>query len=123
MRLGYNTNGLAHHRLTDAIALLAEEGYQSVAITLDAGALDPYEDPRSSPGRSPGFDRCLDRHGLDRVVETGARFLLNPRKKHDPTLNGRRSRSPGRADRLPAQGHRPGERAERGLRLALVGQP
>ena len=32
MRLGYNTNGLAHHRLTDAIALLADEGYQSVAL-------------------------------------------------------------------------------------------
>ena len=45
MRLGYNTNGLAHHRLLDAIALLAEEGYESVALTLDAGALDPYEAP------------------------------------------------------------------------------
>ena len=37
MRLGYNTNGLAHHRLVDAIDLLADEGYQSIAITLDAG--------------------------------------------------------------------------------------
>ena len=45
MRLGYNTNGLAHHRLLDAIDLLADEGYPSVAITLDAGRLDPYEDP------------------------------------------------------------------------------
>ena len=45
MRLGYNTNGLAHHRLLDAIDLLAEEGYASIAITLDAGALDPYEEP------------------------------------------------------------------------------
>ena len=26
MRLGYNTNGLAHHRLLDAIDLLADEG-------------------------------------------------------------------------------------------------
>ncbi len=45
MRLGYNTNGLAHHRLVDAIDLLADEGYQSVAITLDAGALDPFDEP------------------------------------------------------------------------------
>ena len=37
MKLGYNTNGLAHHRLVDAIELLADLGYQSVAITLDAG--------------------------------------------------------------------------------------
>ncbi len=84
MLLGYNTNGLAHHRLSDAINLLAEEGYKSVALTLDAGALDPDADD---------LDRqvnlaveSLDRHGLSRVVETGARFLLNPRKKHDPTL-------------------------------------
>ena len=45
MQLGYNTNGLAHHRLLDAIELLADEGFSSVAITLDAGALDPYEEP------------------------------------------------------------------------------
>ena len=35
MFLGYNTNGLAHHDLLDAIALLAEIGYRGVAITLD----------------------------------------------------------------------------------------
>src|SRR5262249_1004279 len=29
---------------------------------------------------------CLDRRGMARVVETGARYLLNPRIKHDPTL-------------------------------------
>jgi sugar phosphate isomerase/epimerase len=84
MRLGYNTNGLAHHRLGEALTLLAEEGYESVALTLDAGVLDPY---------GPDLDRQLretrdrlDRLGLARVVETGARFLLNYRKKHDPTL-------------------------------------
>jgi L-ribulose-5-phosphate 3-epimerase len=86
MRLGYNTNGLAHHRLTDAIALLADEGYQSVAITLDAGVLDPYEEPTILARQVAHVRSCLDRHGLDRVVETGARYLLNPRKKHDPTL-------------------------------------
>jgi L-ribulose-5-phosphate 3-epimerase len=86
MRLGYNTNGLAHHRLLDAIDLLAEEGYESVALTLDAGALDPYAD-RSDLARDVASVRSqLDALGLARVVETGARYLLNPRKKHDPNL-------------------------------------
>ncbi len=86
MRLGYNTNGLPHHRLLDAIDLLAEEGYQSVAITLDAGALDPYQDGVDLDRQVAAVVDRLDRRGLARVVETGARFLLNPRKKHDPTL-------------------------------------
>jgi sugar phosphate isomerase/epimerase len=89
MKLGYNTNGLAHHRLVDAIELLADEGYQSVAITLDAGALDPYDDPASLDRQVRQVRSALDRHGLSRVIETGARFLLNPRVKHDPTLMDR----------------------------------
>jgi sugar phosphate isomerase/epimerase len=86
MRLGYNTNGLAHHRLLDAIDLLADEGYASIAITLDAGALDPYEEPAFLARQVRQVRSELDRHGLARVVETGARYLLNPRLKHDPTL-------------------------------------
>jgi sugar phosphate isomerase/epimerase len=86
MRLGYNTNGLAHHRLVDAIHLLADEGYESVAITLDCGALDPYQDSASLEREANAVRAALDRRGLARVIETGARYLLNPRKKHDPTL-------------------------------------
>jgi L-ribulose-5-phosphate 3-epimerase len=86
MRLGYNTNGLAHHRLLDAIDLLSDEGYQSVALTLDAGALDPYEDPSILSRQVSAVRSTLDRHGMARVIETGARYLLNPRMKHDPTL-------------------------------------
>ena len=41
MFLGYNTNGLAHHDLFDAVALLAEIGYRGVAITIDHNALPP----------------------------------------------------------------------------------
>lgn len=87
MRLGYNTNGLAHHRLIDAIDLLADEGYGGVALTLDVGALDPYS---NSLGQELHVvaDR-LDERGLARVVETGARFLLDPRLKHGPTLLSR----------------------------------
>ncbi len=86
MKLGYNTNGLAHHRLVDAIELLADEGYESVAITLDAGALDPYDEPSALARQVNQVRAALDRRGLARVIETGARYLLNPRKKHDPTL-------------------------------------
>jgi sugar phosphate isomerase/epimerase len=86
MRLGYNTNGLAHHRLLDAIDLLVDFGFQSVAITLDAGALDPYQEPADLSRELARVREALDRRGLHRVIETGARYLLNPRLKHDPTF-------------------------------------
>ncbi len=86
MQLGYNTNGLAHHRLADALNLLADEGYCSVALTLDAGALDPFDDPAHLRRQLDQTRRLLADRGLACVVETGARFLLNPRLKHDPTL-------------------------------------
>jgi sugar phosphate isomerase/epimerase len=81
---GYNTNGFAHHRLEDALAVLAELGYRSVAITLDYHALNPF-DPnlRQQVAAVRGL---LERLRLRSVIETGARFLLDPRRKHRPTL-------------------------------------
>jgi len=84
MHLGYNTNGFAHHEPFDALALLAEIGYRSVAITLDHGPLNPFAD-----GWSANLKRLKDelkRLSLKSVIETGARFLLSPRIKHEPTL-------------------------------------
>jgi sugar phosphate isomerase/epimerase len=57
-----------------------------VAITLDAGVLDPYQDASDLEREIRSVRSALDQHGLARVVETGARYLLNPRVKHDPTL-------------------------------------
>ena len=84
MNLGYNTNGLAHHDLFDAIELLAEIGYRSVAITLDHGPLAP--DNRDLPASLARLRRALRVLGLRSVLETGGRFLLDPREKHEPTL-------------------------------------
>ena len=84
MQLGYNTNGLAHHRLSDALRLLAAMGYRSVAITLDHGALNPYESDFEQQLRDTR--QLLDELELRSVVETGARFLLDPNRKHEPTL-------------------------------------
>jgi L-ribulose-5-phosphate 3-epimerase len=84
MRFGFNTNGFAHHRLEDALTLLAELGYESAALTLDFHALNPYEP--DVLGRAAALRRLLDRLHLRSVVETGARFLLDIRRKHQPTL-------------------------------------
>ncbi len=82
-RLAYNTNGLAHHRLEDAFALLADLGYEGVAITPDVGQLDPL---RATPADVVRVRREAERRGLSLALETGARYLLDPRRKHFPTL-------------------------------------
>ncbi|MBN2022651.1 MAG: sugar phosphate isomerase/epimerase [Pirellulales bacterium] len=84
MYLGYNTNGLAHHELFDAVAVVAECGYRGVAITIDHHALNPREKDRQE--RLERLRRRLEDLRLRSVVETGARFLLDPRHKHEPTL-------------------------------------
>ncbi len=84
MLIGYNTNGLAHHDPFEAIELLAEIGYRSVALTLDHGRLNPFADGFRSQLAS--LRRLLERLKLRNVVETGARYLLDPRRKHEPTL-------------------------------------
>jgi L-ribulose-5-phosphate 3-epimerase len=84
MYLGYNTNGLAHHRLEDAIRLLSELGYQGVAITIDHGALSP-----NSGALNADLSRIrslLEKRQMRCVIETGARYLLDYRRKHHPTL-------------------------------------
>jgi len=84
MFLGYNTNGLAHHDLFDAVALLAEIGYRGVAITIDHNALPPGG--RYAGQRIVRLRSLLEKLGMRSVIETGARFLLDPRVKHEPTL-------------------------------------
>lgn len=84
LRYAYNTNGLTSHRLDDALALLADAGYDGVALTLDVAHHDPFAPDLA--GRTAALAQRLDELGLASVVETGARFLLDPRRKHQPTL-------------------------------------
>lgn len=82
-RLGYNTNGLAHHRALDALELVAELGYEALSITPDVGQLDPFRLDREEVA---SVRARADELGLELTLETGARFLLDPLRKHHPNL-------------------------------------
>ncbi len=83
LRLAYNTNGLAHHRLADAIDLIADLGYDGLALTPDVPHLDPFTATPSEIDRVAGH---LARRGLGVCIQTGARFVLDLARKHQPTL-------------------------------------
>lgn len=101
MFLGYNTNGLAHHELFDAVALLADLGYRGVAITIDHGVLSPRDEAWRE--QLVQLRRRLQQLNMRSVIETGARFLLDPREKHEPTLLSRDAGA--RASRLEFYQH------------------
>ena len=84
LRLGYNTNGFNCHSLESALDIISELGYRGVAITLDNYILNPY-DPDLN--RKLALTKAmLKKRSLACVIETGARFLLDSRRKHEPTL-------------------------------------
>ncbi len=84
LRFAYNTNGTANHRLDDALRLIADAGYDGVALTLDHHHFDPFAPELSR--RTEQLAKQLQSLRLGVVIETGARFLLDPRHKHEPTL-------------------------------------
>ncbi|MFF9238693.1 sugar phosphate isomerase/epimerase family protein [Streptomyces sp. NPDC014801] len=84
LRFGYGTNGLADLRLDDALGLLADLGYDGVGLTLDHMHLDPLAPDHAA--RTRHVARRLAALGLTVTVETGARYVLDPRRKHGPSL-------------------------------------
>lgn len=83
LKFGYNTNGFGFHRLDDAIDIIAELGYDCIGLTLDVHHCDPFHTTTQDLQK---IRRRLEKHGLACVIETGARYLLDPRHKHRPTL-------------------------------------
>jgi sugar phosphate isomerase/epimerase len=84
LRYGYGLNGFSGHRLPDALDVVAGLGYDGVALTLDHPHLDPFAPDLAV--RTAEVGGLLERLGLDVVVETGARYVLDPWHKHEPTL-------------------------------------
>ena len=84
MHLGFSTNSIGDVGPLDTLPALRDLGYRSLAITLDHHTLHP-----ESPDLGARIDRwrsALAAAGMACVVETGARHLLDPREKHEPTL-------------------------------------
>jgi L-ribulose-5-phosphate 3-epimerase len=83
LSFGYNTNGFAHHKLEDALEIIADCGYRGVALTLDNYHCNPFTVESADLTR---LRQLLDKLQLRVVIETSARYLLNPQHKHYPTL-------------------------------------
>jgi len=81
--LFYNSNGFAFHRLDEAARILADLGYDGLALTPDVHHLDPL---RTSARAVESFRTLCESLDLALVLETGARFVLDPRRKHRPSL-------------------------------------
>ena len=84
LRLGYNTNGFNCHSLESALDIISGLGFHGIAITLDNYILNPRDPDLGS--KLEHTRALLKKKSLACVIETGARFLLDPRQKHEPTL-------------------------------------
>ena len=84
MLLGFSTNSIGDVDPLDAIPMLRDMGYGSLAITLDHHTLNPFA--HDLPVRIVRWRDALAAAGMACVIETGARHLLDPMQKHEPTL-------------------------------------
>ena len=81
---GFSTNSIGDVDPLEALPALRDLGYRSLALTLDHHTLHP-----AAPDLAARLDRwraALAAAGMACVIETGARHLLDPRVKHEPTL-------------------------------------
>lgn len=84
MLLGHGTNSIGDIPPLGALPILRDLGYRSLALTLDHHTLDPFA--ADLPAAVARWRDALAAVGLASVIETGARHLLDPLLKHEPTL-------------------------------------
>lgn len=84
LNFSYGTNGFRDHSLTDTLQILRDLNYRGVGITLDHGFLNPFDSDIAA--QTERVANLLESCELQGAIETGARYLLDPRQKHEPTL-------------------------------------
>lgn len=86
MRYGYVTNGFLDHSLEQVLEVLERLGYRGIGITLGPAHLDPFTVDAAHLRRAR---RQLAAAGLEPVIETGGRYVLDAFRKHRPSLVSR----------------------------------
>jgi sugar phosphate isomerase/epimerase len=116
--MGYASSGFAHHRLNDAVAILADLGYGALSLTLDVVHLDPYDAdlPRAVDRASPSATRPprhegRGRHGAPAFSSIRAGSTVRPRMDDG---DGRRAFDALGASASPAISARTASRCGRG---------
>ena len=91
-KIGYISNGFQNHDIFDMIKIITKLGFNGLGLTLDVCHYNPFKDSERLLKR---IKRNLKENSIETVIETGARFLLNPWEKHEPTLvsNGEKDRT------------------------------
>ncbi|TXS51995.1 hypothetical protein EAO75_09275 [Streptomyces sp. uw30] len=102
LRFGYGTNGLADLRLDDALALLADLGYDGVGLTLDHMHLDPLA-PDLRPHR-PLLAGEEDDNAAHRKVRARVEHVIG-RMKNYKILRDCRQRGDGLHHAVQAVAH------------------
>lgn len=83
MRPGWSTNSIDGDP-HEAVNYLADLGYRSLALTPDRQLLNPFSEQFAE--EILAWQRSLAARDFHCVIETGARHLLDPLQKHEPTL-------------------------------------
>ncbi|MGA0039405.1 MAG: sugar phosphate isomerase/epimerase family protein [Pirellulales bacterium] len=83
MLAGWSTNSIDGDPHT-ALNYLADLGFHSLALTPDRHLLNPFS--ATFADERLAWQRSLESRNFHCVVETGARHLLDPLQKHEPTL-------------------------------------
>jgi sugar phosphate isomerase/epimerase len=84
LRFAYDTAGVVHHGLADAVDLIAEAGYAGIVLTLGRHHFDPFADGYEAAAEALGT--ALRRLDLALAIDTSAPYLLDPRERGEPTL-------------------------------------
>ena len=82
MLLGYTTSGLSQHALFDAVRLVGEIGYGSIAISIDHNTF-PFGD---NTERIKQVRELLAEFEMQSVIEVDPPYMLDPKMKGEPSL-------------------------------------